>query len=195
MVIKTADLINIQNIAKSFKQKDFVIYNGSLYSVTNLGYLARVSIPYIGLEYNNLVFNYKELSDFVKTIVIESEFEYNGGTHIINDSGTILPIRILTQLQYDALIAPMDQFVSTVQYGDITDEIEVLKTMKTADGTYFYNKDNKYYMTLFPGMLPTNKSDKIHLVIADYGNTFVAVFSVVKKKEMTINIMVKYLKV
>jgi hypothetical protein len=44
-------------------------------------------------------------------------------------------------------------------------------------------------------MLPTNKSDKIHLVIADYGNTFVAVFSVVKKKEMTINIMVKYLKV
>ena len=45
MIIKTVDLITIQNVAKSFKQKDFVLLNNKLYSSNMNYYLVTSGFP------------------------------------------------------------------------------------------------------------------------------------------------------
>ena len=70
--------------------------------------------------------------------------------------------------------------------------------MKKADGTYYYIptvNDTKYFITLFSGLLPLNKSDKVNLQICDlHDNKFIAKFTVMKKK-IDIYIYLAYLKV
>lgn len=198
MEIKTVDLITIQNIAKSFKQKDFVVFNHKLYSVNNNYY--SVTDGFMTDLMDPIILNYKELSDFIKTLTIETVFTVSNGT-IINNSGTILPINIPTSYQLEEFYNRVDYINKismcnkVIKYGDVTEELEQLFSMKVADGSYYYNKDNIYFMTLFSGMLPINKADKIELNIMDLGNTFVAKFDIIKKKNINIHVYIHYLKV
>ena len=198
MIIKTVDLITIQNIAKSFKQKDFVLLNNKLYSTNINYYLVTSGFPVDIIE--PIILNYKELSDFIKNITIETEFEVSNNT-IINNAGVILPIRFPTKYQLDELISKIDYINrisannKVIKYGDVTSELEKVFSMKIADGSYYYNKDNIYFMTLFSGLFPLNKADKIELDIMDLGNTFISKFDIIKKKNIKISIYVHYLKV
>ena len=67
--------------------------------------------------------------------------------------------------------------------------------MKSADGAIGINY-NGYYLTLFPSLLPTNKSDKLFLKILQQllPNIFTAKFNI-KKKKFVIITYVSYLKV
>lgn len=198
MIIKTVDLITIQNIAKSFKQKDFVLLNNKLYSTNINYYLVTSAFPVDIME--PIILNYKELSDFIKNITIETEFKVSNNM-IINNAGDMLPIRFPTKYQLGELTSRID-YVNrisvnnrVINYGDVTSELEKVFSMKIADGSYYYNKDNIYFMTLFSGLFPLNKADKIELDIMDLGNTFISKFDIIKKKNIKISIYVHYLKV
>ena len=83
---------------------------------------------------------------------------------------------------------------------EITNEIQELYSLRKTDGCFYYNtsvNNNKYFMTLFYGLLPLNKADKVSLTIYDTGwiyNDFVTHF-VVDKKKFKVNVILCYLKV
>ena len=89
---------------------------------------------------------------------------------------------------------------STVYIKEITNEIQELYSLRKTDGCFYYNtsvNNNKYFMTLFYGLLPLNKADKVSLTIYDTGwiyNDFVTHF-VVDKKKFKVNVILCYLKV
>ena len=222
MIIRTIDLININEAAKALKQKDFMYYNYKLYGIDNIdGYITWVDLSESSHEYINyegFVFNARELSAFVKDISTEEEFNivFNPDNntcilytindtqlHIRNDNMLLSivqnKINAINKERMSCEIGPgYSNFVSDMR--DITNEVQDLFGLRKTDGCYYYKtivRGNNYFMTLFYGLLPLNKSDKVFLSIYEPGinsRSFMAQFMVVKKK-FKVNMILCYLKV
>ena len=203
------DLVYIGEAAKSLKQRDFVFTPTYLIGLDNIkNYLCYVELDTNFLsnpaEMYDCVINAKELSAFIKTITLESEFiidETKNIDTIATTSGS-LNIRFekynirfakykLEKVAYD-LGLHTDHVKQSV---DVTNELSELFSLKKADGIIYF-KYNGYFMTLFSGLLPINKSDKIHLTIYNQStiNTFIANFTIIKKK-FKVNIYLAYLNI
>ena len=205
MQLKTIDLVAISEAAKALKQKDFIYYNGNLYGLDNIeGYLIYMDISnYISPEFfnlNGIAFNARELSAFMKTILSEEEFDitFINGVCVINTMmDGILTIKYLPRF-----INTINNKIKVLSYQstipmDVTDNLLPLFSMKKTDGCFYYKpliNNQKLFITLFPGLLPLNKSDKILLSVALFDISFIAYFTVIKKK-FKVNIVVYYLKV
>jgi hypothetical protein len=79
---------------------------------------------------------------------------------------------------------------------EVTSDLLQLYSMRKTDGTIHYRFKNRYYMTLFSGLLPLNKNDKIYLRVCDgqMPHTFIANFKV-KKPKFLVSIYIPYLNV
>ena len=73
-------------------------------------------------------------------------------------------------------------------------KFEEIMNYKAGDGVYFY-RTNGYTLTLYKTLLSITKKDKIALSIYDNGLSFLAKYSVIKSKTVTINHYVLYKKV
>lgn len=212
MIIKTIDLITIFNSAKIFKKKQFVLYHNTLYDVSNIdNYFTHTQQLELSIDYSvygALYFDYKLLSDFVKNITIEEQFEViNGGiSSMVTLEDNIGFLQIESSILYKNIIEErinLSRFVNQYQYvidGPITDKIQQVLDMKKADGVFNYIEEingNKYFMTLFPRLLPVNKGDNVYASIIDNHdtNSFITKFTVEKKKKFKIYIYLAYLKV
>ena len=94
----------------------------------------------------------------------------------------------------------ISQHTPDKSYEDITDDpaVIMMNTMLTADGNSIFRKDG-YFMTLFKGLLPCTKTDKIGLDIfneydeKDKLTFFVSKFRITKKKfKSPIDVFIKY---
>ena len=79
IIIKTVDLVTINEASKCLKQKDFIYCDGCIYGIDNInGYITYVyvldALHDKCNDFNGLIFNSRELSAFVKTIGTETEF-------------------------------------------------------------------------------------------------------------------------
>ena len=209
MEIKTSDLITLQNHARAFKQNDFIFYNHKLYNTLDSNIFAVTT--FVPIEFSEpMIINYRQLNAFMKTITIETKFEFQyskNSRYIINTSGDILNIEEPSQYTMSLLYNRVDYInklsmnTSFYKCGDVTEELENAFTYKKADGTYPYIKNingNNFYMTLFSSIFPLNKTDKIDLEILDLPetNTFVSKFGIIKKKSnITIYIYIHFIKV
>lgn len=206
MILNLNDIININEASKMLKQRDFILYKNSLYGLDNFNiYICRIDIDVNRLTpeaINNvgLQFNMRELSTFIKNLSIESSFEIDTNIQeniIYTKSGAAeLHIKIdnnLTKMIENKInyANQIDSLCSIEE--EITENIADLYSLKKDDGGYYYIHNNKYYMTLFSGLLPLNKSDKIFLSINDNGSTFISRFRV--KKKYNIFVYVSYLKI
>ncbi len=207
MELSISDLVYINDAAKSLKHRDFVFINNILIGLDNLNiYICKVildtnkltNIPLVGL-----MFNQKELSKFVKSLTMESSFHIDENisiNHFYTSMGAEeLNIRIdhninnfaLSRLQEtnnmdSQLIVPPE---------DITGDIEKLFALRKTDGAFYYVYKNNYYMTLFSGLLPLNKSDKVFVNVLDNTpSTFITRFTV-KKSKFNLSIYLAYCKV
>ena len=94
MEIKTSDLITLQNHARAFKQNDFIFYNHKLYNTLDSNIFAVTT--FVPIEFSEpMIINYRQLNAFMKTITIETKFEFQyskNSRYIINTSGDILNI-------------------------------------------------------------------------------------------------------
>lgn len=200
-VIQTVDLITLSNISKSLKQKDFIVFNNKIYGIDSTQYHIYTSIIQLNGINEPIQLNYKELSEFVKSITTEMEFNienYGSYYNITNNLGGTLKIlkpNILLMQFVNNTNNYINNFSRRVDYGIINNDLEQLLSMKKSDGTFYYKKDNKYFMTLYPGLLPVNKGDKINLSILDneQDNLFVGHFEI-NKKNIVVNINILYLK-
>lgn len=75
------------------------------------------------------------------------------------------------------------------------EQFEASIQKKTKEGITLYKLDNSIIITLYKGLLPVNKSDKVSLQIYDNGsNMFVSKFTIRKPKNVVINIYMGCLK-
>ena len=208
VIIKTGELLHINEAAKALKQKEFQIFDQFIIGVDN-----SVTMQYVQLDSNvfinnhrfdNLVLSTRDLSAFIKTITLESEFEleyYEDKGFVIKSMNSELWFKksFLTNIYCDNSINTFYRVQFMIQHGvvqpemDITNDLSQLFSMKKGDGCIRYNHLGRYMITLFSGLLPLNKSDKVFLSI--YPNSthaFNALFRV-RKKKFDVFICVAYL--
>jgi hypothetical protein len=206
--ITTSELLYINEAAKALKQKVFKIYNNTLIGMDNINdYVIYVDLDakiYHNIDFNNFIINLRELSAFVKTIMLESEFELRNkedGIYCINTMNGEL--NLINRVDLKSKVIPENQLAYVKSISNIcipleneyiiNNDISELFSMKRDSGCIYYNYKNKYYISLFSGILPLNKSDKVSLTIYPNDNhSFIAKFSVMKKK-FTINAYLSYL--
>lgn len=208
IIIKTSELLHINEAAKALKQKEFQIFDQFIIGIDTLA-----TMQYVQLDSNvfinnhrfdNTVLSTRELSAFIKTITLESEFEleyYEDKGFVIKSMNGELWFKksFLTNIYCDNSINTFYKVQFMIQHGavqpemDITNDLSQLFSMKKGDGSIRYNHLGRYMITLFSGLLPLNKSDKVFLSI--YPNSthaFNALFRV-KKKKFDVFICVAYL--
>lgn len=211
-IIKTTELLHLNEAAKALKQKNFIITlnNGvtTLFGIDNVdSYIKFVDLNnnlFYNLALKNAIINARNLSAFIKTITIEFEFEIkqknNGILYITSSTGTELEfiydknIELIYLNKAYSILNYCNNNLPTVPEENVTDKLINLFSLHKEDGCLYYKHNNRYYITLFYGLLPLNKSDKILLSIYyNYNSkTFITKFKVIKK-HFTINIYLNYL--
>ena len=206
MVLTLADLIYINDAAKALKQKQFLFFRNKLYGTDNImSYLVYVDLDVNHLSkdfysYSGVLFNARDLSKFVKSLSIEKEFEINTDVKMgFLTSMACESMPYIIDFRLDNIVLQKVDISNNRIYSNdeyIDDMIAPLFSMKKVEGTYSAVYNNKYYITLFPGLLPLNKGDKACIAISDdiNSNMFVARFKVIKKK-FVITLFIGYLKV
>lgn len=209
LIIKTVELLHINEAAKALKQKEFQIFDQFIIGVDNSATMQYVqldsSIFVNNHRFENIVINARELSAFIKTITLESEFiliphlDQGFTTHTRAGGSLLFKKSFLTNMYCASSMDTFYRVQSMMQYNpcqpeiEITDNISQLFLMKKGDGSIRYNHLNRYMITLFSGLLPINKSDKVYLSI--YHNSdcaFNALFRI-KKKKFDVIICIAYL--
>lgn len=210
MKVTTCDLVNINNAAKTIKQRNFIIMNHRLYGIDNLAYRFIYSDSVeLNFEFpNGVIINTRKLSAFLKTITTETEFIIKNNP---NGSMEINTIADTLEMFFDNSIYV---FLSNklnainsynfIEHGDVSEELERLFSMKKDDGAlhYIHNSTNpsslysRYFMIIFSGIFPIAKSDKISLSICDTSQTsFTAKFTIHKKKNVNTTVVIAFLRI
>lgn len=194
--VPTSYILHLEEAAKALKAKDFQILGNRLLSLNTND----ISISFVFLsadffisELNGCIINTRELSAFIKTIIVECEFDvelsYDKRYWCINSTTSVLNII------YPATPYIIDKGFERLIYADnllnnklIKDKIllndstpELFKLHKN-DGIIKYNYNN-YLITLFHGIVNPLKSDKVYISIYEYDATsYLVLFETVKKK-------------
>ena len=212
IIIKTVDLVTINEASKCLKQKDFIYCDGCIYGIDNInGYITYVyvldALHDKCNDFNGLIFNSRELSAFVKTIGTETEFNIDLNIDNTCNLATFMDglmvvrkdIYLLSMIKSKRIKLSSFSKLAT-QEQEITQDIQDLYGLKKTEGCFYYKPTincTKYFMTLFYGLLPLNKADRVFLSIYDpdyLSNNFIAYFTVVKKK-FKVKTILCYLKV
>lgn len=190
MKISVSELIYLNEAAKSLKQKNFILFNNMIIGLDNIQNMFIYSVldnNFINY-YNGMIINQRELSAFIKTLSVESDFEIINGKinsmrgdelNIIFDSNMLTMVinaynKIINIEQTKPLHMIQEQLVD-----DISSKI---KSMSRSDGSINIIYEN-YYMVLFPTIFPINKADKLFLTIIKLDiNSFISKFRIQKKK-------------
>lgn len=207
MRLTTSELVYISEAGKALKQRDFILIDNAMIGLDNIQNIISYTLldnNFFINHFNGAIINQKELSAFVKTISIESDFQIdfiNGITKINTISGGELTIKLnqsfgelaCDRFKYATLL---NNAKIAIPVAEIPDIALKLQNMSKSDG--FIGVDyNGYYMTLFPSILPINKSDKMYVTIFQpytQLNTFIAKFDI-KKKKFNIVTYINYLKI
>lgn len=209
--IKLMELIQINEAAKALKQKRFmIILNASavIFGIDNINSCIKSIKLDTDKFYNtllkNTIINSRDLSNFIKSVLVQSEFEIkkknNNSLYIISDSGVELEFIYDKYIEqaYNNIICSVINYCNNTNLTEIeenvTNELIDLFSIHKDDGCIYYKYKNRYYITLFYGLLPLNKSDKIFLSIYynKFNKSFITNFKVVKKK-FIVNIFINYL--
>ena len=208
--ITTTELIYLNEAAKALKQKSFQIYNNYIVGLDNIdSYIIYTTLDcnmFYKPSLSGAIINAKELSAFVKSITTESEFSLEDSNKdgiitlsTINDA-LIIDNRI--NMRFGKSVPNVIDTVSRIRMQDVLSpyrcvnaELEKIFACHKQDGCIYYIHDNKFFITLFAGLLPLNKADSIYLTIyEDTDNSFIAEFKISKKK-FAVYVYIAYLNV
>lgn len=205
--VSTSFLIHLDEAARALKNKDFQIIGNRIIGLNNND--LSVSYTVISSDYYNpvlqgVIIATRDLSKFVKSIMLESEFEikttFTNGKWRLHSSTETLDIFYPITPYYTTQGIERLYTSDSVRMRPILSErtlinpnIKSFFDLKKDDGFIKYNHDNKFLITIFQGLLNVTKSDNIYLTIHQYDNvSFIAHFEVIKKK-FTIHVFSRYL--
>ena len=208
--ITVEERLQINEAAKALKQKSFAIFNCNvLVGLDNIDVCLKCVTMTIVLNEKSQVLegmqiNTRELSAFIKSITFETELnifvdDTNPFVYILASNSFQITLN-RTNINFEEKFLIISNEITTkgitCSSELINDNISKLFDMHKADGCLYYVHHDKYYITMFPGMLPLNKSDEVFLEIIghEYESSFIAHFEVLKKKKYKVNIFIRYLK-
>lgn len=196
MKLTTAELVYINEAAKALKQKDFILISNVIIGIDNLTsaftYITLVST----LLTNNItgaIFNTRSLSAFIKTITLESDFEFHFGNTLKTQADGQLQIttdqRILEEAcrLYKYTIS-IDQMFPQEEVADL-ELTNKLYSMNKSDGGFMSHIGN-HIATVFPSILPVSKNDILYFTVFNnypMDGLFTVKYRICKKK---FNVMV-----
>lgn len=205
--IKTADLIYLNEAAKALKQNNFqyLSHGNVIIGYDNLdSYTTYVKLDenmFYVPELNGCVVSSRELSAFIKSICLETEFELKWNS---NNSLAIASMTGLLVFRIENIHLGYTKFTNTELINNLPvlcPEEQVNETLanafalRKADGAIYYKHHGKYFMTLFSGLMNVSKTDKVYLTLFDYRSinqyVFVARF-VIHKKKFKVNVFIGY---
>ena len=207
MNLTTSELVYINEAAKALKQKEFILIDNAMIGIDNIQNV----VTYIMLDnnffvnhLNGVIINQRELSAFIKTISVESDFKFDFMDNIakINTiSGGELSIvfnRYIAELacsKFKYAISLENNLPVIINTTEVPDISSKLQSMSKADGGIVINY-NGYCMTLFSSLFPITKTDKLYIEILQpiLYHTFIAKF-ILKKKKFDITTYINYIKV
>ena len=175
MNITTSELVYINEAAKALKQKDFILIDNAIIGLDNIQSIVTYILldnNFISNYFGGIIINQRALSAFIKTLSVESDFEFDSTNNVIRTiSGGELSLgfdRYLAELTCSMFKYSVNDIENTYQVMLNEEEVsyvsDKLQNMKKADGAIGINH-NGYYMTIFPSILPITKTDKIYLKI------------------------------
>jgi hypothetical protein len=203
MILTSSDLINIRDIAKQLKARDFVVYYNRIISLDNFpiiyGYIQFDPMMLHGIINIPLVFSYSELNKFCKTIPMESFIEFNEPYRVkyIRNGDTLLTLSIMNNND----LVNIQNYMNGVQKNympiynniDITQQMQPLKDMTINDGCIMIPICG-IIVSLSPTLFKLNKADKVYVSIFDYSIDSYIFKYMINNKNNQIVYFVKYLK-
>ena len=192
-------LIGNMNVIKALKSKYIMVTPEYIYGLDEDFVILRCCIPIymtdIGKE---AIFSMDDLkylydnSDYIKDLqypninTIKLSFINSAPDFLLYDRYSLYPV-----FKESIFRTRMESYPSV----DLTNDPEFnrLQEYKSGDGIYMYNH-NGYLMSLYNNIIPRNKSDKVSLSISDQGPTFMACFTVDKKKIGKVHTYIRYIK-
>ena len=205
MILTISDIIYINEAARNLKQKDAMWIRDKLVGIDNMNYIiyAQLDVSKLSILPNRgIIFNQRDLSKFTKSISVESKFEIDE-TSRASTIATITEVMIVTtsqQIEYKVisnltLSGNTDVSMQCVQEEDMSVKLQDLYNMSKTSGAMQYKYDSLHILTLFSGILPLAKSDKLFIKIFDVSeNIFLARFRI-QKKQFNIFTYIQYLKI
>lgn len=202
--IKTVDLIYLNEAAKALKQNNFqYLSNGNvIIGYDNLdSYTTYVKLDeniFYMPELNGCVLSARELSAFIKTICLETEFDLkwnNNKSFVIASMAGLLVFHIENiHLGYSKFTNAemIDRLPVLCSEEQVNETLANAFALRKSDGAIYYKHHGKYFMTLFSGLMNVSKTDKVYLTLFDYQPyIFVARF-VIRKKKFKVNVYIGY---
>lgn len=209
-MITTTELIYLNEAAKALKQKSFQIYNNYIVGLDNIdSYIIYTTLDcnmFYKPSLSGAIINTKELSAFVKSITTESEFSLEDsnkdGIITLSTMNAVLVIDNRANMRFGESVPNVMNTVENIRMQDVlspyrcvNNELEKIFEYHKQDGCMYYIHDNKFFITLFAGLLPLNKADSIYLTIyEDTDTSFIAEFKICKKK-FAVYVYIAYLNV
>jgi len=208
-IIQDSNLKELLDLASILKTPYIAFAKDHIYGFTDeLGYMRRVKAPEWMVEMPCNIIS----SDILKVNPIAIEYEYYG----FDDKGLVVTTADGEKIFFNSVRPPYlygvlwrefcSRAISILQpnlnYSDKTIFIEDVKpileesvgNMKASDGAIPITIDDKI-MYIYKGLIPYNKPDKVSCTIYNSRNSFVADFSITKKKNIILNVAIMYRKV
>lgn len=198
--IQTSDLVNTMTAAKIMKPDILYCNQAHIYS-TDFNFTHIKTIERASAFNFELMFDFNAANAFLKKLsqtdhlIIDRNIIID--PHDVSNYIPLINLLSFTKQKINELMSEIQTCSKLSVYSDLMSsdqEFVRCASAKTADGLQMYRKDN-YFMALFSGLLPINKSDVVNLSIFDSTKfSFIARFTVIKKK-VPVDIYVRYMKI
>lgn len=192
MLITIDALMELCEYVKAFKCDIILVRsNKTMFGTdTNFTHL-RALRTQLNNEFPDIIFHSRDLSDFMKILQFTTE------TSEI-DISKFITIHYEYKDIFDNLIKTVFHHVFRIisfYNEDLknNDNFNTIMAMKAADGVGLLKLSERYILTLYNGLLPVNKSDRVDLYIRDIDDyRYLANFMITKKK-FSIDVYFMYL--
>lgn len=206
--INLEDLVYINNASKPFKQNNFMVIGNYLIGVDNIyTCLYKIELDtnfFHFIQNEGFILNKRQLSAFIKSLsMYDKEFKINTDKNntIVSSSNIPLDIIIDKFISYKCVsmihkskeIDSMKRDINNLDIATISDFPDIFH-MRKDDGVIKYILNNKYFISLFGGLIPTNANSKVYLDIIDKEKSFIVVYKSIINKFET-KVYVEYLKI
>lgn len=202
-----SDLMQINEAAKALKCRNFMWKQNKIISMDNMDYILYSELntdKLLTYPTKGIVMNQRELSKIMKSITTESYFDISdellSNTTIVNTINDSMAFKIDSSIDASVdrnlnISHEMDELIGSNNI-DITDRLGALFKLNRTSGSINFQYDNEHILTLFVGILPLAKSDKILINLRDYPNSniFCVRFTVIKKL-FKVYAYLKYIKI
>lgn len=189
-----SDLMQINEAAKALKCRNFMWKQNKIISIDSMDYILYNELntdKLLTYPTKGIVMNQRELSKIMKSITTESYFDISdellSNTTIVNTINDSMAFKIDSSIDASVdrnlnISHEMDELIGSNNI-DITDRLGTLFKLNRTSGSINFQYDNEHILTLFVGILPLAKSDKILINLRDYPNSniFCVRFTVIKK--------------